>query len=956
MPKYRMQAPDGKTYVIDGPAGATDDQVRAAIIAQNPHLADTPQPRPVLSARPAAPKPNAPTVETKPGNWFQRAGNLALQMIPGAGAIASAVQASKSSGADGATFRGIQDEIPGIDHLAAASNEFGTLVGLNKSNLSYADRVKAIKAARENAMQQDVHGPSTGAAVGHYVGEIAGALGTGMGEGRLAMGAVGKIAPKVAPVTNALQRVAPKAVKVATSNFSKMTAAGAAGGATNSAANSTSWKDVPTNAAEGAAVGAVAAPVISTGVKMAAVLARPVVDAFGLSSATGIMRRYVKTSAEDLMARAAAWRARTGADPTLFEILPLSDRQSVQKMLGIVPGETKERAAALIKQRGANIGPEISDKAKKVIHPARQEIIDKMGNDIAASRGETTSTPADMELANRAGRDPAALDEARKTINSNIMAPHDPKPVATLSEITPQEPQLQADGSVKMVDLDSEMTRVIRSAAGTRAASPDPLTVSDTTGMISKLRRVANTSNDFNQASAASRAAQHLEDQLPADAAEAHARMTANNIHYKNKAEGWKAGLASDLRENVNPTGDFQMVRNQFDTPGGQAGRTLGQASALDQQLNTRPGASLGAADDIATNPTTQEAIDRNIGPVAQPDGTVAANAGTQIGDAAAAQTNSARNLAALDAEQPGPSADLPSLAANLIRLESFSVGAKSHAVNNILRSFTKLPQAQATQIVDGLFSQNPAKIDAGLKFLNNAGSEGQKALSALQQSFALGGGIGAAATARDDTGHGATFGDDPVPAPAGEQIVGTIDDNAGGQAPQYGNVTDPAAAAEAPQPSGDQPTGVDPTKSPYMAQLQDIYSKGDPKLLGLANILEGKESKHSHLNPDGTPKISKAGATGLMQVMPGTARGITSQRGIPYDEHALRWDPAYNKLVGVHVLDQLLTHYNGDRVKAAAAYNWHPDALDRTIAEHPNDWKVHLPDETTKYIQGIEP
>lgn len=42
MPTYRMSAPDGNTYQIDGPAGATDDQVRAEILRQHPE-AGTPR-------------------------------------------------------------------------------------------------------------------------------------------------------------------------------------------------------------------------------------------------------------------------------------------------------------------------------------------------------------------------------------------------------------------------------------------------------------------------------------------------------------------------------------------------------------------------------------------------------------------------------------------------------------------------------------------------------------------------------------------------------------------------------------------------------------------------------------------------------------------------------------------------------------------------------------------------
>ena len=39
MAKYRIQAPDGKTYEIEGPSGATTEQVQAEVIRQNPHLA-----------------------------------------------------------------------------------------------------------------------------------------------------------------------------------------------------------------------------------------------------------------------------------------------------------------------------------------------------------------------------------------------------------------------------------------------------------------------------------------------------------------------------------------------------------------------------------------------------------------------------------------------------------------------------------------------------------------------------------------------------------------------------------------------------------------------------------------------------------------------------------------------------------------------------------------------------
>jgi hypothetical protein len=39
MPTYSIKAPNGKTYTVDGPAGATDEQVRAEVMRQNPDVA-----------------------------------------------------------------------------------------------------------------------------------------------------------------------------------------------------------------------------------------------------------------------------------------------------------------------------------------------------------------------------------------------------------------------------------------------------------------------------------------------------------------------------------------------------------------------------------------------------------------------------------------------------------------------------------------------------------------------------------------------------------------------------------------------------------------------------------------------------------------------------------------------------------------------------------------------------
>jgi len=67
---------------------------------------------------------------------------------------------------------------------------------------------------------------------------------------------------------------------------------------------------------------------------------------------------------------------------------------------------------------------------------------------------------------------------------------------------------------------------------------------------------------------------------------------------------------------------------------------------------------------------------------------------------------------------------------------------------------------------------------------------------------------------------------------------------------------------------------------------------------------------------------ISSAGARGLMQLMPGTAKETAKKVGVEYSSKRLTSDPEYNALLGSTYLAAQLKRFEGSLVLAAAAYN----------------------------------
>jgi soluble lytic murein transglycosylase len=109
---------------------------------------------------------------------------------------------------------------------------------------------------------------------------------------------------------------------------------------------------------------------------------------------------------------------------------------------------------------------------------------------------------------------------------------------------------------------------------------------------------------------------------------------------------------------------------------------------------------------------------------------------------------------------------------------------------------------------------------------------------------------------------------------------------------------------------------------------------------------------------------ISHAGARGLMQLMPGTAREQAGKMGLSYSMDALISDPNYNVRLGDGYFGRMMDYFGGATPLAVGAYNAGAGNVNKWLRANGDprtgsiewiDWLERIPIyETKNYIQRV--
>jgi hypothetical protein len=811
----------------------------------------------------------------------------------------------------------------------------------------------AILGIDNDLMQEYADQQGQRAPVTNFIGTLLASVPTGGGLIKGGSALAGRLAASGARPVAAVGRAAQKGQRALTlqrgqnlKNAGRLAAGGAAfGGATEAGKG----RDV----VEGALFGAGGSVALGAGFKAGGLLAGKASDVFRTTGANAFIRRYTTTTREALQKRADEFRQRTGTEPTFFELLSARDRQALSKQFGRLDNEELDRGVGLARDRVAAAPGEVAQVVRTATRGQRRQNVRNLATAQAEARGAATPTTAEARLAVGAADNPTRLAQIRENEGASIMRPFDDaRVVGNVNDLIPTKLQQGRNpGEVEEVPESPEIASVIQAAAGLARIRPrdEGVNVREVTAMLRKLKEIAGTSRDPAQAAAAQRAADHITEVIGSNvprAVEALSRMNKNWAARSRQLEGMQS---TKPQEQVNPLapGGLQKSENIYGTPEGAVGRASAQRRDLVDDLQRRPDVALGTVRNLADDQTMQRQVAQNLGRPAT----------DAITAAARAQSEGVQNLATAIRD---PDFDLAGVTSGDIAtvFAGFTPGSmvqtKGRAIATLWEKFGEsISRNRSKTIVDMLFSRDPAMTQRAVEALKGQGRQG---VSALKDILAMaGGGIGSASAASEGEDPSTLANDAMEPEAAtetpDETDLSQLSDEELMEMYESGGETDLSQLSDEELMEMYE-GGEGQEASPYAADVEALYANEDPALIDLIERVSKQESGDKQFDRSGNPVTSKAGAIGVMQVMPTTGPEAAKLAGVPWDRNAYRNDEAYNKLIGTAYLSEMLRRYDGDVELALVAYNAGParaDAYSKGRVKF-----TSLPAETQEYVRRI--
>src|SRR5690606_29246350 len=148
---------------------------------------------------------------------------------------------------------------------------------------------------------------------------------------------------------------------------------------------------------------------------------------------------------------------------------------------------------------------------------------------------------------------------------------------------------------------------------------------------------------------------------------------------------------------------------------------------------------------------------------------------------------------------------------------------------------------------------------------------------------------------------------------------------------------------------SGLQGGGLHALRGTWQRGVDALDSAWESGKAGFKSLVE---SVIKHESAGNIAAVSPKGARGLMQLMPGTARDMAAELGLPFSEARLTTDADYNKRLGSAYLSKMLERYDGHEALALAAYNAGPGKVDEWLKNHGDPRKGEIG--TGAWVQKI--